>query len=454
MEALVGNAGPPPRWTLFVIHGVRAVFMGSLLLILVLMMRFPIRNNQAPPCEPVQVCVQRELQDYLAQAERLRTQVLLLLLFMVLSAAGVLWLRRRDRAVLRSQLLFNQQLIDAIPLPVSMRSPEGTFVLVNKAFEEKHRVPRDEMRDRTPRSVLPKAAADRIEGMDRRALESTEPIDETFAISDERGDRHVLVRVQALRRRDGTAIGVVGVQTDVTALRQQEDQHTELNAKLRQLSMKMIGAQEEERSRIARDLHDQVGQILTALKLQLASLSKRERIDAPPAAMAMSIELAEEALRHTRDLSASLHPHLLDDLGLLAAMRWLIDRFIRPSIADVELRCILAPSRGPQASELVAFRVVQEALTNVIRHASATRVGVILETADGQLTIEILDDGVGFEAGETWFDLQRATSLGMTNMRDRVNEIGGELRVQSTPGVGTSLRVRLPWVLEGTEERG
>jgi two-component system, NarL family, sensor histidine kinase UhpB len=168
----------------------------------------------------------------------------------------------------------------------------------------------------------------------------------------------------------------------------------------------------------------------------------------------MSIELAEEALRHTRDLSASLHPHLLDDLGLLAAMRWLIDRFIRPSIADVELRCVLAPSRGPQASELVAFRVVQEALTNVIRHASASRVGVILETVDGQLAIEVLDDGVGFAAGETWFDLQRATSLGMTNMRDRVSEIGGELRVESTAGVGTSLRVRLPWAHDDTKERG
>jgi two-component system, NarL family, sensor histidine kinase UhpB len=285
-------------------------------------------------------------------------------------------------------------------------------------------------------------------------LGSAEPVDETFAIADERGERHVMVRVQALRRRDGMVLGVVGVQTDVTTLRQKEDQLTEINAKLRQLSVKMIGAQEEERSRIARDLHDHVGQILTALKLQLASLSKRERIDAPPVAMAMSIELAEEALRHTRDLSASLHPHLLDDLGLLAAMRWLIDRFIRPSIADVELRCILAPSRGPQASELVAFRVVQEALTNVIRHASASRVGVILETVDGQLAIEVLDDGVGFAAGETWFDLQRATSLGMTNMRDRVSEIGGELRAESTAGVGTSLRVRLPWAHDDTKERG
>ena len=134
--------------------------------------------------------------------------------------------------------------------------------------------------------------------------------------------------------------------------------------------MKMIDAQEDERRRIARDLHDQVGQILTALKLQLSSLARRDRIDMPALALATSIDLAEEALRHTRDLSASLHPHLLDDLGLEPALNWLLDRFIRPSIPRVELRCRLAPARGPADIELVAFRVVQEALTNVVRHAA------------------------------------------------------------------------------------
>ena len=232
---------------------------------------------------------------------------------------------------------------------------------------------------------------------------------------------------------------------DVTALRLNEQQLMETNQRLSHLSLKMLDAQEDERRRIARDLHDQVGQILTALKLQLASQAKRDRIEDPGRAMTTPIELTEEALRHTRDLSASLHPHLLDDLGLEAALNWLIERFIRPSIAAVDLRCRLRPPRGPEAVELVAFRVVQEALTNVIRHAAATRVGVILEAAGGVLAIEVIDDGVGFDAGESWFDVQRTTSLGVTSMRDRVTELGGLLHMDSAHGVGTSLRVELPW---------
>ena len=146
-----------------------------------------------------------------------------------------------------------------------------------------------------------------------------------------------------------------------------------------------------------------------------------------------------------RPSTASLHPHLLDDLGLAPAMRWLIDRFIRPSLPQVELSCEMEPERGAAATELVAFRVVQEALTNVVRHAQATRAGVHLKTHDGQLSIEVFDDGEGFDAGNTWFDLQRRTSIGVASMRERVAELGGDFQIDSTPGAGTRLRAWLPW---------
>ena len=102
-------------------------------------------------------------------------------------------------------------------------------------------------------------------------------------------------------------------------------------------------------------------------------------------------------------------------------------------------------ARGRPEIELVAFRLVQEALTNVVRHARATRAGVMLETRHGELHLEVIDDGVGFEAGRTWFDLQRNTSVGVTSMRDRATEVGGDLEIDSTPGSGASVRARLPW---------
>jgi two-component system sensor histidine kinase UhpB len=257
--------------------------------------------------------------------------------------------------------------------------------------------------------------------------------------------------VNELRRGNGGQVGTVAVQTDITALVDNEAQLSESNAKLSQLAMQMLNAQEEERRRLARDLHDEVGQILTALKLQLSSLAKRGHIEAPAAVLVAPIDLIEEALAHTRNLSASLHPHLLDDLGLEPTLNWLADRFIRPSLPQVDLRCRLLPERGPAAIELVAFRVVQEALTNVVRHANATRAGVLLESHHGNLTIEVIDDGVGFEAGNTWFDLLRSASVGLSSMRDRVAEVGGDMQLDSAVGQGTSLRVRLPWTGDGAE---
>jgi PAS domain S-box-containing protein len=392
-----------------------------------------------------ETCMQLRLAAVADLALTIRYGTFLIAALLVLAAFGVAMQRRRDQLRLHEQLRFREQLIDAIPLPLSLRSPEGRFELVNRAFEQKHKVRREHLLGQPVADTLPRIDAAAIAQMDARAAASPEPVDETFDIPDGGGIRHVQVRVHALRRPDESVIGTVGIQTDVTPLRRKEAQLTEINAKLGQLSVKMIDAQEDERRRIARDLHDQVGQILTALKLQLASLAKRERIEMPADAMTTPIDLAEEALRHTRDLSASLHPHLLDDLGLEPALNWLIDRFIRPSIPLVELRCRMSPARGPEAIELVAFRVVQEALTNVVRHAGATRVGVILEAEQGELAIEVIDDGVGFEAGTNWFDLQRSTSLGVSSMNDRVNEMGGSLTMDSKPESGTSVRVRLPW---------
>jgi two-component system sensor histidine kinase UhpB len=280
----------------------------------------------------------------------------------------------------------------------------------------------------------------------------TGPIDEDFEIDDELGHRHVQVRVQALRTEDGSVAGTIGIQTDVTTLHRKEQQLIESNAKLSQMTMRLLNAQEEERRNIARDLHDQVGQILTALKLQLSSLARSERIERPTTAMAIPTELAEEALRATRDLSAALHPHLLDDLGLESALGWLADRYIRPSKIRVDLRCELHPTRASATIELVAFRVVQEALTNVVRHARASRVAVLLESIDEYLAIDVLDDGVGFNAGAGWFDLQRNSSLGMSSMHDRVTEVGGQMWVESTVGSGTRVHVQLPWTMKVAEK--
>ncbi len=349
-----------------------------------------------------------------------------------------------EDASTRDQLRFNEQVVEAVPHALSLRDEAGRFLLVNRAFEAAHGIDRTRLLGKAAQDVLPAGVTAAIARNDAQAKRGHAPIDFDTRFDGVAGQaRSVRIRVQALRRVDASLIGVMALETDVSALRDKEDELFALNAKMGQMSARLIEAQEDERRRISRDLHDQVGQILTALKLQLASLARRDSVEGR--ALAAPIELTEEALRHARDLTASLHPHLLDDLGLAPAMRWLIDRFIRPSLPEVELRCEMEPERGAAATELVAFRVVQEALTNVVRHAQATRAGVMLEAHDGHLSIEVFDDGEGFDAGNTWFDLQRRTSIGVASMRERVAELGGDFQIDSTPGVGTRLRAWLPW---------
>ncbi len=216
-----------------------------------------------------------------------------------------------------------------------------------------------------------------------------------------------------------------------------------LNAELTRMSARLISAQEEERRRISRELHDQVGQVLTALKIQLGALAAGDASMTP--VLAPVRELADEALRQARDLTASLHPHLLEDLGLAPALRALIERFVRPSGLEVELYCELKPPRGPKEAELVAFRIVQESLTNVVRHANARTAWVRLNTAGGCLKVEVQDDGEGSSGYSTWFDSDGKASLGVAGMRDRAHELGGEFHMESTAGDGTTVRAQLPW---------
>jgi PAS domain S-box-containing protein len=396
--------------------------------------------------DPMQLpCVHQELLRQVAAAANVRIRVLGLVGLIILTVTAAFLTRLSLRAQLQDQLNFSEALIDALPLAVSIRSPQGLFIRVNKAFQEKYGLTQAQAFNQPVSVFFTREQAERVARMDAKAISSGLPVEQEFESSNRETPRHVLVRAQSVQLPGGKLVGIVGVQTDVTALRSHQASLTEKNEKLRRLAVQMIHAQEAERLRLARDLHDQVGQILTALKLQLRSIAGRGPIQDPAAVMRAPLELAEEALGHTRDLSASLHPHLLDDLGLEPALNWLVERFIVPSVPDVEIRCRLDPARGAPEIELVAFRVVQEALTNVVRHAGATRIGVFLRSEDAQLAVEVIDDGVGFDAGSNWFELQRKASLGVTNMHDRVTEIGGDVSIDSTPGVGTSVRAWLPW---------
>ena len=209
----------------------------------------------------------------------------------------------------------------------------------------------------------------------------------------------------------------------------------EKREQLRALSRKLIEAQEAERRAVARELHDDFGQVLTALRL---NLGRHDRDDAE------SIALVDGAIERMRELATDLRPPLLDEFGLEASLRWYVEREAKRAGLVARLGFTPLSIRPPGAVETTCFRVAQEALTNVIRHAQAHSVEVELGPADGRLQLVVRDDGRGFDVAAARKRATHGGSQGLLSMQERVALAGGELGIDSAAGRGTTIVARLP----------
>jgi signal transduction histidine kinase len=214
---------------------------------------------------------------------------------------------------------------------------------------------------------------------------------------------------------------------------------------LRQLSVRLMTLQDEERRHIARDLHDTTGQTLAAMKMTTALI---ERTSPGPEMLRLLDDLnalTDEAVQEIRTTSYLLHPPLLDEAGIASAVQWFVEGFSRRS--GIEVRCEIANilQRPPRNHELVLFRVLQESLTNVHRHSGASAATVRLNVSSDDFVLEIADNGTGIpeECIKRFHEAGHASGVGLVGMRERVNELGGHLQIQSTPA-GTTVNVVLP----------
>jgi signal transduction histidine kinase len=226
-----------------------------------------------------------------------------------------------------------------------------------------------------------------------------------------------------------------------STIREQHTQELHQKRELERLSSELMQAQEDERRRIARELHDEIGQALTALKLELAIAGHH----APPGTASDLTEarvITDRALQSVRDMSQLLHPSMLDDLGLPDTATWYLRGFSRRTGITSELVVERLERRLDPEVESCTYRIIQEALTNVARHAEASRCRVELTRVDALLRVRIEDDGKGFD--ETAEPAPAVRGLGLVGVRERVARLGGTLRVESRRGVGTSLMVELP----------
>jgi two-component system, NarL family, sensor histidine kinase UhpB len=273
-----------------------------------------------------------------------------------------------------------------------------------------------------------------VGGLIQKIILEDRPLDAEFRIvrADDRTERWLYGRGRLYRDAAGAPSRVVGVVMDIS-----DRKHSE--AQLRRLSRRLLAVQEDERRAIARELHDQIGQALTAaiINLQMMPLD----LSAGPG-LELRTTLAD-VLQGVRELSLNLRPSMLDSLGLEPALRWYLERQARLGRFEAALDCAQA-GRLPAETETVIFRLVQEAMTNVLRHARARTVAVKVERSGAQAVLTVSDDGVGFDPAAVLARADAGGSFGVLGMRERAELAGGTLGIASRPGAGTTVTAVLP----------
>jgi signal transduction histidine kinase len=251
--------------------------------------------------------------------------------------------------------------------------------------------------------------------------------------------------VAPLRSEEGEIVGAIIVNEDVTVRVRAEAELRNALEELKALSHKLVEVQETERHELSRELHDRIGQNLTALGVNLEIVKTRLANADPDVASRLqdSRDLLEATFDAMIDLLSELRPPMLDDLGLVAALKWHAKHFSERTGLEVSVDAESGIRRLDAESDLVLFRIAQEALNNVAKHADAHHVHLALTSSNRERVLAISDDGVGVDTDADGM-LRAGNGLGIVTMRERTHAIGGSLEVRRRAEGGTSVIVRVP----------
>ena len=256
-----------------------------------------------------------------------------------------------------------------------------------------------------------------------------------------------------LRNAAGEAIGAIAILEDVTERTKSEEERSKLftevqeaENQLRLLSRRLLETQESERKNISRELHDEIGQTLTAAKINLQSIQRITKSQKIVNELDVTISYLEQSLQQVRDISLDLRPSILDDLGIEAALRWLITRFTQNAKLKFELEFSPANLKLPKELELDCYRVTQEALNNIVKHAEAKNVKISLLLEGELIHLKITDNGKGFDVQKARELAIKGKSLGILGMEERVKLAGGEFKIISSDKIGTEVCAAFPLV--------
>ena len=252
----------------------------------------------------------------------------------------------------------------------------------------------------------------------------------------------VLDRGYLLYNEEGKPYRMVGAMLDITERKKAEEKIQHSYEEIRQLASHLQEVREEERAAMAREVHDELGQQLTGLKMDVSWLNKKLAGSDPIITDKIkdTILLLDDAVKTVRKIATELRPSILDDLGLLAALEWQCDEFRKKSGINISFKSVPFDKIIPENFGIALFRILQESLTNIARHARAKNIAVELQVLDRELYLDIKDDGVGFVTS----NVAGKKTLGLLGMKERTMMIGGSYRIDSEPGKGAAVHVILP----------
>ena len=350
--------------------------------------------------------------------------------------------RKHAETELRRQKNLMWQVIDMDPNMIFVRDTAGRFLLANQAIADLYAVTIQQLVGKTSSELKPdQQEVPGFLGSDLDVIESGREVTSTEAVVMPDGIQHWFLIIKRPMLQSDGSINTLGIAADISELKMSGIRLDESYKELQRLALHLENVRAEERIQIARNLHDEMGATLAALKMRIAWLASKLPDGMPHLASEAShiSELVSDGIKTVRQVVSDLRPNLLNDVGLIAAVRDYANRFQR----DTEIKCaVVLPETGFTLNEnqsVTIFRIVQESLSNVARHAQASKVDILFSLKGEALQVEIEDNGIGFDAA------RKERSFGLIGIKERALMIGGAATIESKPDMGTRVSLRVPF---------
>ncbi|MBI5918183.1 MAG: PAS domain S-box protein [Nitrosomonadales bacterium] len=350
--------------------------------------------------------------------------------------------RKSSEKELQGQKAFMRQVIDSDPNRIFVKDAQGVFLLANQSLASAYGLTPSELVGKNNAEIS--YSSGELEGYlaaDRQVIEDGGEVRLTEPYTSSTGARRWFLTLKKRLTMPDGSLSVLGISVDITQQKRSEMELARSYKELQRLSLHLESVRADERTKIARNLHDEMGATLVAMKMSTAWLAAKLPSDVPQlqSEVARIAELISDGIHTVHQIVTELRPNLLDDLGLTAA----INDYVKKFQMHTNIKCILDLSAGELSLDddqsLTVFRILQESLCNVAKHAQASLVNIDFAERGGALLMVVKDNGVGFDLAE-----HKEHAFGLLGIRERALMVGGKARIKSSPGKGTRVSVSLP----------